>query len=225
MRREKELLEELKKGVIHYDEEKVAAAAEAVIQEGFNAYEAIFEGLVSGMEEVGRLYEEQEYFVPEMLLCSDAMYIGLNILRPHIDRNEYGITGIAIIGVVQGDVHDIGKNIVKIMFDVAGFEVHDLGTDVPLEAFVEKQLNTEADLVCLSAMMTTSMIGMKDIIQMIKEKSPNAKILIGGAPVTEEIAVRFGADGYSDDAHNALKTAISILSTLKEIQREKHGNK
>ncbi|UNC91574.1 corrinoid protein [Candidatus Contubernalis alkaliaceticus] len=223
--RAQELYERLREGVINYDEDDVAAAAQLVLDEGIDAFTAVFKGLIPGMEEVGELYEQQEYFVPELLMCADAMYAGLNILRPHMDGKDMGVSGVVVMGVVQGDVHDIGKNIVKMMFDVAGFEVHDLGRDVPLETFVEEQLNTNADLVCLSAMMTTTMVGMKDIIKQIKEKNPNARILIGGAPVTEEIADKFGADGFAEDASNALKDAINMLSTLKSIQEEAEQNK
>lgn len=221
--RAQELYERLRVGVINYDEDDVAAAAQEVLDEGIDAFTAVFKGLIPGMEEVGELYEQQEYFVPELLMSADAMYAGLNILRPHMDGKDMGVSGVVVMGVVQGDVHDIGKNIVKMMFDVAGFEVHDLGRDVPLETFVEEQLNTNADLVCLSAMMTTTMVGMKDIIKQIKEKNPNARIMIGGAPVTEEIADKFGADGFAEDASNALKDAINMLTTLKKIQEESEG--
>ncbi len=218
--RPKELFELLKQGVIDFDEDQVVDAANAVVEEDIDAVKAVFEGLVAGMEHVGELYEQQEYFVPELLMCADAMYAGLHILRPYMEGRDLGITGVVIMGVVQGDVHDIGKNIVKMMFDVSGFEVHDLGRDVPLETFVEEQLRTDADLVALSAMMTTTMVGMKDIIARIKEKNPKARIMIGGAPVTEEIADKFGADGFAEDASNALKDAINMLTTLKKIQEE-----
>lgn len=217
---EKELFERLKNGVVNYDENEVAEAAKAVVENGLDATKAVFEGLVPGMTQVGDLYEEQEYFVPELLMCADAMYVGLDILKPHMEKKHLGLKGVVVMGVVQGDVHDIGKNIVKMMFDVAGFEVHDLGRDVPLEKFVEEQLRTDSDLVCLSAMMTTTMVGMKDIIKQIREKNPRVKIMIGGAPVSEDIANVFGADGYAKDASNALKDAINMLSALKKIQEE-----
>lgn len=218
--REKELFDQLRNGVIEFEEELVVEAAKAVVAEGIDASKAVFKGLVSGMEEVGRLYEEQEYFVPELLMSADALYAGLDVLKPHMQKKDLGMTGVVVMGVVQGDVHDIGKNIVKMMFDVAGFEVYDLGRDVPLERFVEEQLKTESDLVCLSAMMTTTMVGMRDIIRKIKEKNPKCKIMIGGAPVSEEIAENFGADGYAKDASNALKDAINMLSTLRKLQNE-----
>ena len=217
--RVKELFEVLKQAVIDYDEDAVKVASQAVVDEGINAYNAVFDGLVEGMNEVGRLYEEQEYFVPEMLMCADALYAGLDILRPHIDKKQGGIKGAVVMGVVQGDVHDIGKNIVKMMFDVAGFEVHDLGRDVPMDKFVEEQLKTDSELVLLSAMMTTTMVGMKDIIAKIKEKNPNVKIMIGGAPVSEDLADKWGADGFAKDANNALKDALNMVKALKELQK------
>lgn len=217
--KERELLQMLRDGVINYDEEMTKNAASQVVELGLDANKAVFEGLVDGMKEVGRLYEEQEYFVPELLMCADALYAGLNILKPHMRSEQTGLRGQVVIGVVQGDVHDIGKNLVKMMFDVAGFEVHDLGRDVPLERFVEEQLRTDSDLVCLSAMMTTTMVGMKDIIRSIKEKNPKALIMIGGAPVTEELAEKWGADGYAKDASNALKEAINMIGSLQDIQQ------
>lgn len=219
MSREQELFQALKQGVIDYDEDAVKEAAQAVVDEGIDAYKAVFDGLVEGMNEVGRMYEEQEYFVPEMLMCADALYAGLAILKPHIQKKDMGIKGTVVMGVVQGDVHDIGKNIVKMMFDVAGFDVHDLGRDVPLDKFVEEQLKTDSELVLLSAMMTTTMVGMKDIIAKIKEKNPNVKIMIGGAPVSEDLAGKWGADGFAKDANNALKDALNMVKALKDMQK------
>lgn len=221
--KKQEIFQRLKQGVVEYDEELVKAAANEAVSLGVDATEAIFDGLVPGMEEVGRLYEEQTYFVPELLMCADAMYAGLDILKPHMKKKDVGVKGQVVMGVVQGDVHDIGKNIVKMMFDVAGFEVHDLGRDVPLERFVEEQLRTDSEIVALSAMMTTTMVGMKEVIRRIKEKNPKAKVMIGGAPVTEEIAEKFGADGYAKDANNALKEAIKMVSSLRELTQEQRG--
>lgn len=217
MSREQEIYNNLRDGVIEYDDDKVVENANAALAEGLDAEKAIFDGLVAGIEEIGRLYELEEIFVPEMLIAADTMYAGLNILKPHLKKKEGGVKGQVIMGVVQGDVHDIGKNIVKMMFDVAGFEVHDLGRDVPLEQFIEEQLNTNSDLVCLSAMMTTTMVGMPEIIGRLKEKNPNVKIMIGGAPVNENLAEKWGADGYAKDANNALKDAINMVSSLRNM--------
>lgn len=217
-----ELLKGLSDGVVQYDEDRVKEAAQRVVDEGLNAYEAVMNGLAAGMEIVGELYDKQEYFVPEMLLCADALYAGLDILRPHIRPEDTGdrARGQVIIGTVQGDVHDIGKNIIKLMFDVAGFTVHDLGRDVPLERFVEEQLRTDSEIVALSAMMTTTMMGMKKVIEMIKAKNPNVAIMLGGAPVTRDTAELFGADGYADSAGNAVQEAIKMISRLRQMKKE-----
>ena len=219
------LLERLKNAVIQYDEDTAKEAAKEVLEVGMNANDAIFNGLVSGMEEVGRLFEAQEYFVPELLMCADALYAGLDILKPHVTQLDLGVKGSVVIGTVEGDVHDIGKNIVKMMFDVAGFTVYDLGRDVPLDKFVEEQLRTDSDLVCLSAMMTTTMVGMKKVIDDLRAKNPNVKIMIGGAPVSQDIAEKWGADGYAKDANNALKDAINMISSLKKLKEEAEARK
>ena len=220
-----EILEKLKKAVIEYDEDVAKETAEEALKEGLNPNDAIFNGLVSGMQEVGRLFEAQEYFVPELLMCADALYVGLDILKPHVSQLDLGVKGSVVIGTVEGDVHDIGKNIVKMMFDVAGFEVYDLGKDVPLDKFLEEQIKTDSDLVCLSAMMTTTMVGMKKVIDDLKAKNPDIKIMIGGAPVSQDIAEKWGADGYSPDANNALKDAINMISSLKKLKEEAEGKK
>lgn len=215
-----ELLKELSDGVVDYDEDRVREAAQKVLDKGLNAYDAVMNGLAAGMEIVGELYDKQEYFVPELLLCADALYAGLDILKPHIRVEDLGDApkGQVIIGTVQGDVHDIGKNIIKMMFEVAGFTVHDLGRDVPLEKFVEEQLRTDSEIVALSAMMTTTMMGMKKVVQMIKEKNPDVAIMLGGAPLTRDTAELFGADGYADSAGNAVQEAIRMITRLREMQ-------
>ncbi len=216
-----EILEKLKNGVIQYDEDACKEGAQEALEAGLDANEAIFEGLVAGMEEVGRLFEAQEYFVPEILMCADALYAGLDILKPHCKQMDIGVKGSVVIGTVEGDVHDIGKNLVKMMFDVAGFTVYDLGRDVPLDQFVEEQLKTDSEIVCLSAMMTTSMVGMPKVIERIKAKNPNCMIMIGGAPTSRELADKWGADGYAADASNALKEAIKMVGFLRKLRDEK----
>ena len=223
--KKQEILDKLKNGVIQYDEDACKEGAQEALDAGLDANEAIFDGLVAGMEEVGRLFEAQEYFVPEILMCADALYAGLDILKPHCKQMDIGVKGSVVIGTVEGDVHDIGKNLVKMMFDVAGFTVYDLGRDVPLDQFVEEQLKTDSELVCLSAMMTTSMVGMPKVIEKIKAKNPNCMIMIGGAPTSKELADKWGADGYATDASNALKEAIKMVSFLKKLRDEKLANK
>lgn len=215
-----ELKKELHEGVVEYEEDRVVNAANAAVEEGVNAYDMVMNGLAAGMEEVGDLYDQQEYFVPELLMCADALYAGLDILKPHIDPNDIGTSakGQVVIGSIQGDVHDIGKNIIKMMFEVAGFEVHDLGRDVPLENFVEKQMKTDSEIIAMSAMMTTTMMGMKKVVQMVKDKNPDVQIMLGGAPVTSDVADLFGADGYAESAGNAVQEAVKMIASLRKLQ-------
>lgn len=220
MATKEELLEKLKTGVIEYQEDMVKEAAQQALDDGYVPLEMIMDGLAAGMEVVGELYDRNEYFVPEVLMCADALYAGLAILRPHVPKQEGGLNAQVVIGSIQGDVHDIGKNLVKMMFDVAGWEVHDLGRDVPLEKFVEEQMRTDSEVVAMSAMMTTTMLGMKKVIKMIKEKNPNVAIMLGGAPVTKDVANLFGADGYAESAGNAVSEGIKMIGRLRELQKK-----
>ncbi|CAB1085240.1 cobalamin-binding protein [Alkalispirochaeta odontotermitis] len=220
MATKEELLEQLKNGVVEYQEDEVKEAAQQALDDGYVALDMIMDGLAAGMEIVGELYDNNEYFVPEVLMCADALYAGLAILRPHVPEKEDGINAQVVIGSIQGDVHDIGKNLVKMMFDVAGWEVYDLGRDVPLEKFVEEQLRTDSEVVAMSAMMTTTMLGMKKVIKMIKEKNPDVAIMLGGAPVTQDVANLFGADGYAESAGNAVSEGIKMIGRLREMRNK-----
>ena len=217
--REKEILKMLAMAVVEYDDDRVKEWSLITLEENLDPFKAIVEGLSAGMEKVGKLYDQQEYFVPELLMCADTLYIGLDILKPHIKTGTVKITGQVVLGTVQGDVHDIGKNILKLMFEVGGFEVHDLGRDVPFEKFVEEQLRTGSDIVAISAMMTTTMMGMKKLIPMLREKAPDVAIMIGGAPVTQEVATLFGADGYANSASTAVQEALKMIDRLKKHQQ------
>jgi corrinoid protein of di/trimethylamine methyltransferase len=217
--RRAEILKNLSDGVVEYQEDQVKEYSNIALEEGLDAYDAIMNGLAAGMEIVGDLYDRQEYFVPEILMCADALYAGLDILKPHLKKDTAsGMKGQVVIGTVQGDVHDIGKNLIKMMFDVGGFTVHDLGRDVPLEKFAEEQLRTDSEIVALSAMMTTTMMGMKKVIAMIKEKNPDVAIMLGGAPVTKDVANLFGADGYAESAGNAVQEAIKMIGQLRKLK-------
>ena len=216
-----QIIENLKRGVIEFDEDLVRQASHEALEVGMDAYQVINDGLGAGMDVVGELFSKKEYFVPEVLMCADALYVGLDILRPHVVRDENSqVAGEVVIGTVEGDVHDIGKNLVKMMFEIGGFTVHDLGRDVALDKFVEEQLRTDSDIVCLSAMMTTTMLGMKTVIEKLKAKNPNVKIMIGGAPVSAEMAEKWGADGYAPDAPNALQEALNMIKGLRELQAQ-----
>ena len=215
---EKEIFESLKNGVIEFEEDDVIDAANEALEHGVDAYKATMDGLAAGMDVVGAYFAEGEYFVPEVLMCADALYAGLDILRPQIELDpEKMIKGWVVIGTVEGDVHDIGKNLVKMMFEIAGFTVHDLGRDVPLDKFVESYMETDSDIICMSAMMTTTMIGMPVVIEKVRAKNPNAKIMIGGAPINENIAEKWGADGTGSDAPNALQEALNMIGVLRDL--------
>ena len=214
LEKKQELLEKLSDGVLEMEEDLVIEAANDYIENGFPALEGILNGLVDGMNKASKLYDEEEYFVTDVLLCSDAMYEGLNILRPHLPAEEMNkAKPKGVIGVVEGDTHDIGKNLVKIMLETAGFEMHDLGRDVPLTDFVNKAKEVNADLVCLSTLMTTTMGGMETVIRLLKEAGirDDLKVIIGGGPISQKFADLIGADGYSVNAVEAVKLSKSLL--------------
>jgi dimethylamine corrinoid protein len=222
-KRTKEILKRLHDAVSLFEEEEAAKWARIALEEGVDPFVATMGGLAEGMMEAGEKYNRKEYFVPELLMCADALYAGLNILKPAVEASgrKSEVKGSIVLGVVEGDVHDIGKNLVKLMFEVAGWTVHDLGKDVPLDKFVEEQIRTDSDIVGISALMTTSMLNMPEIIKRIRAKNPKVRIMIGGAPVNPEIAEKYGADGYAKNAGTAVDEAIRLLKMLKEEELKK----
>lgn len=216
-RSREEILNDLADSVLNMKEELAVKVAREAIEAGLDAYDAINNGLVVGMNQAGELYDREEYFVPELLICSDALYLGLDILKPHIKRENSAGKTSCVIGVVEGDTHDIGKNLVKIMLDVSGFEIHDLGRNVPLADFVEKAKAVDASLICLSTLMTTTMEGMATVIEMLKEEGirDRFKVMVGGGPISQAFADRIGADGYADNASRAVTVAKALCKTMK----------
>lgn len=205
-----ELLEKLSECVVEMEDEEVVDVANEYVESGYPALDGIMEGLVDGMNKASDLYDEEEYFVTDLLLCSDAMYSGIDILKPHLPVEENkGEKLKIVIGVVEGDTHDIGKNLVKIMLDTAGFEMYDLGRDVPLDNFVDKAIEVGASLICMSTLMTTTMDRMRIVIEKLKEKGirDNVKVMVGGSPISQKYANEIGADGYSANAVGAVKLA------------------
>ncbi len=209
-----DLLKDLMDAVFLMNEDLAVKAAKEVVAAGYDAYDAINNGLVAGMNKAGVLYEKEEYFVPELLICSDAMYAGLEILRPHIKTDTAVEKHKVVIGVMEGDTHDIGKNLVKIMMDAAGFEMFDLGRNVPLASFVEKAKEVNAELICMSTLMTTTMDGMATVIEMLKEEGirNSFKVMVGGGPISQGFAKKIGADGYADNATNAVDIAKKLAA-------------
>jgi len=200
--------------VVNMDEDDVAELCRQSLDEDIPAYDTITNGLIEGMNVVGKLYQDGEYFLPEILICSDAMNAGLDILKPNLDRNILDKEIKIVIGVVEGDTHDIGKNLVKIMMESAGFNVIDLGRDVKLDRFVEVAQSENADVICMSTLMTTTMPGMKSVIESLNEKNIRGKykVMIGGGPVSQKFADTIGADIYTVDANSAVKRLKEVFN-------------
>lgn len=212
------LLKRLSDGVLEMEEEEVETASQEYLNGGYPVLEGIMKGLVDGMNRASQLFEEEEYFVTDILLCSDAMYAGLEVLKPCLPKEGDVVKKRGVIGVVEGDTHDIGKNLVKIMLETAGFELIDLGRDVPLQHFVEAVQRENADFLCMSTLMTTTMGGMETVIHLLEEAGMRKKIkvMIGGGPVSQNYADKIGADGYSRNAVEAVKLAKRLLNVAQD---------
>jgi methanogenic corrinoid protein MtbC1 len=198
------------KAVLAYDEAQAKSLTQAEIDAGTDIETILNEGLISAMDDVGAKFSEGDLFVPEMLMAAQAMKAGLAILKPHLASDSAANKGTVIIGTVKGDLHDIGKNLVAMMMEGAGFNVVDLGVDVDADKFVAAAKEHDAHLVALSALLTTTMPSMETTVNAIKEAGLAAKTIIGGAPVTQAYADQIGANGYSDDAPGAVELARSL---------------
>lgn len=204
------LADEVQKGNSQTVEELVKEALSTEISlEGI-----LNEGLVEGMNIVGEKFKNNECFIPEVLVSAKAMKLGLEILKPRLAETNVKPLGKVVIGTIQGDLHDIGKNIVSMLLQGAGFEVIDLGADVPIDRFVESARNEKADLVGMSALLITTMVNMKEVIQELKEAGlkDDVKVIVGGAPVTRDFAGKIGADGYAPDAASGVDVARELLN-------------
>lgn len=209
-----DILNNLARAVIDMDAARTAEMAAEAIRCRVDPYEAIMDGLAKGMDKVNELFENEEYFVPEILLCADAMYAGIEVLKPYLSKEAAWNKKKVIIGVVKGDTHDIGKNLVKIMLDNAGFEMHDLGRNVPHAQFVNTAGELQADLVCLSTLMTTTMDGMQIVIEELRKAGITSKVMVGGGPISSWFAKNIGADGYAKNAAEAVKVARNIVQDV-----------
>lgn len=206
-----EVLAELARAVDEMDEEGAVRAAGRAVAEGVDAYEAITLGLGKGMESVSAKYESGVYFVPEILLCADAMYAAIAVLKPHLRGEQRGERPPVILGVIEGDIHDIGKSIVKLMLEAAGFPVHDLGNDVPVAEFVRKARELGSGIIAVSTLMSTTMPGMGRLVEALREAGLRGsfKVMIGGGPVSAAFAARIGADAYGENAMAAVRIATA----------------
>ena len=192
--------------------DQVKQLVQAAVDEGAPVKKVLDEGLIAGMNEVGRRFKANEFYVPEVLIAARAMHYGMEVLQPRLEAEGVESVAKAAIGTVKGDLHDIGKNLVTMMLKGAGFDVVDLGVDVPVEKFVETAKG-DVQILCLSALLTTTMPQMPKVIEALKEAGiENVKVMIGGAPVTQKYADEIGADGYASDAASAVDKAKELLA-------------
>ena len=209
------LINEAIRSIVDGDEDAATKIANTVIAEGINPIGVINDGFAQGMIKVGDLFAIEEYSLPEVLLSAEAMQTAIDLLTPHIPGEEVEKKlGSVVIGTVQGDIHDIGKRIVAAMLEVYGFEVYDLGRDVPIEKFIQKTKEVNADIVAASALMTTTMFGQKLLEEALQEAGirEKVKLMVGGAAVTQEWANQIGADGYAEEVTEAVEKAREFMS-------------
>ena len=188
----------------------VKKLVEQALEEGLSPQNILAEGLMDGMDIIGRKFKDNEVFVPEVLVSARAMNMGLDALKPYLLQENAQPAGKVVIGTVKGDLHDIGKNLVKLMLESKGFEIIDAGVDVSAEKFIEMAMENQADMISCSALLTTTMLEMKRVVEIAEEKGvrDQIKIMIGGAPVTQKYCDEIGADGYAADAVSAAELAL-----------------
>ena len=209
-----EMYKELSDAIVSCKNDAVEAAVEKARGQGIAPADIIENGLAAGMNEVGILFERGKLFLPHVMMAAGAMEAGVALLEADMPKDAASKKlGVIVNGTVEGDVHDIGKSIVSTMLQSAGFEVHDIGRDVPLQDFIDKIKETDADMVGMSALMTTTLQGQKDVIEMLKEQGmrDNIKIMVGGAPATHAWAEKIGADCYAENASEAVAKAKELL--------------
>jgi corrinoid protein of di/trimethylamine methyltransferase len=208
-----EILKGLADATLAGDSDKTAMFAKEALSSGVDAYDAIMEGCAQGMKIVSDKYESGDMFVPEILLSAEAMYAAIDILKPHLKAGKASATGTVVIGVVEGDIHDIGKNLVRIMLDASGYQIVDMGRDVPIKDMAAKAKDVKADIVAISTLMTTTMPNMKKVVEELTSLGIKGKtmVLIGGAPTSMDFAKSIGADSWCKDATSAVKEAEKLV--------------
>jgi 5-methyltetrahydrofolate--homocysteine methyltransferase len=207
-------LQNIYDSILDGDNKSAPVHVQAALDEGHEPGKILNESMIVAMGKVGQLFEEGEYFVPEMLISARAMQAGLAVLKPHLMESNVQSAGKVVAGTVKGDLHDIGKNLVCMMLEGSGFDILDLGTDVSPEKFVEAVQAGGIDIVALSALLTTTMPNMKVTIEALEKAGvrDNVKVIVGGAPVTEAYAASIGADGYAPDASRAAALAKRLVA-------------
>uniref|UniRef100_A0A7V4JP87 Cobalamin-binding protein n=1 Tax=Thermodesulfobacterium geofontis TaxID=1295609 RepID=A0A7V4JP87_9BACT len=212
--------EKLSKAIVELNDIEIKKLAKEAIDAGVPAQVAILEGLAKGMEIVGEKYEKKEYFLADLIMAAEIMKDAMEVLEPHLKAEKVPKAGTVVIGTVSGDLHDIGKNTVIAMLRSAGFEVHDLGIDVPVEVFVQKVKEIKPHILAMSALLLSTMPMMKEVIDALNKEGlrKNIKVLVGGRPVTPEYAKMIGADAYAKDCVEAVKKAYDLM---KEVRLKK----
>lgn len=209
-----DLYRDIREAVVAGDRVRAAELARAAVGSGLDLLEVVEKGTVPGIQRVGELWEQGEYFLPELISSAEAMKAAMAVIDPVLARSEARTrtAGIAVIGTIEGDIHDIGKNLVASMLQAGGFEVHDLGADVALERFIDKAEAVGAGFICLSALLTTTMINQRKLIGLLRERGlrDKYKVLVGGAPASAKWAEDIGADGYAENAVSAVKLAKAL---------------
>lgn len=208
-----EILKKLFDAVLEGDFEGVKSNLQAALDAKLDPIVIMNDGMIAAMREVGCRFEDGDYYVPEMLIAARAMQSGMAILKPHLQQTDRKSSGKVVIGTVKGDLHDIGKNLVALMLEGAGFEIKDLGVDVPIEEFIRVVQEEKPDIVAMSALLTTTMQMMKQTIDAFEAAGlrDKVKFIIGGAPITETYASQIGADGFASDASRAVNVAKSLI--------------
>jgi len=210
-----ELFDVMKQSIIDGDEEKAAELAQQALTQGIDPLAAINDGYVPGISYVGEQFGVGEMFLPDLMLAAEAMKAAVSVLEPEMQRRgtQRQMLGKVVLGTVKGDIHEIGKNLVATMLSASGFEVYDLGVDVPFEKFAQKAREVNADIVGVSALLTTTMVGQKTVIEALDDMGlrPKVKVMVGGAPVTKSWAEEIGADGFSEDAMGAVLLAKKLV--------------
>jgi corrinoid protein of di/trimethylamine methyltransferase len=211
-----QLLKEMAQSVIDGEPEVAVALAQKGIEDGYDPLTMIEQGYGKGIQEVGDLFERGEYFLPHLIIGAKAMQQAMSVLEPELSKRgeARGVLGVAVLGTVRGDIHEIGKSLVRAMMSAAGFRVYDLGSDVPVERFVAAVKENGANIVGLSALLTTTMQGQREVIEALRKEGirDRVKVMVGGAPVTRAWSEEIGADGYAEDAISAVQLAKRLVA-------------
>jgi 5-methyltetrahydrofolate--homocysteine methyltransferase len=214
-----EIFENISNVVIEGEKEKLAEVINEALEKGIEPIEIIQNGLTPGLKTVGDKFENMELYLPEMMLSADVMKAGLDFLKPHIKDTPIHREGVFVIGTIQGDVHDIGKNIVSTFLEVSGFEVYDLGCDIPPHVFIERAEEKRADIIGISALLTSTMTYIPDVIEELKSRELRDKyvVMVGGAPLSPDWARDIGADGYGKDFLESVNVAKQLMQVRRSM--------